>query len=185
MRLLIKISTLLLSITSCAVSNNATVPITVSSDPIGAKIYIDDIYHGNTATGIDLILDQKKHTLRLVKYGYETVNIDMEIGFIQRLYDIELSPIAVVKEPQDVPAPQTYIPFSTHNYYLSPDVKTDELGENQNSSPILNDAQIDQSINSSPQILFNSQSEFVNNGNEAKFNRSFNRKSKINYYNWQ
>jgi len=85
MRSIIKIITpfLIFSITSCSFLNNPHVEVTIDSDPIGAKIYIDDIYYGNTARVVKVVPD-KSRNLRLEKDGYETINIEMKPKFSMR-----------------------------------------------------------------------------------------------------
>jgi hypothetical protein len=225
MRFIIKIITpfLIFSIASCSFLNNPHVEVTIDSDPAGAKIYIDNVYYGNTTRVIKVVPD-KNHNLRLEKDGYETVNIEMKTRFSMRkgregaskcrldlvgwfliaplwgltsfhcrsftedLYNVELSPITVPQQPQNFLTPQgysppNYSPFSTRNYYWTPQSQPDNAAVPDNSQ--VNGVKDNQNISSSQQPIFNNQSEFINNGNEFGSNQNFNRKSKIDYYNWQ
>lgn len=63
-----------LLLSSCAyLRNPAEVMVTIDSEPIGAKIYIDDKYYGDTVRQIYLV-PNKDYNLKLVKDGYQTVN---------------------------------------------------------------------------------------------------------------
>ena len=79
---------LILSTFSCSFLNSHAVVITVDSDPIGAKIYIDDVYYGNTVREISLIPDKNYH-LKLQKDGYKAVNVEIKTTFSFRKYDLQ------------------------------------------------------------------------------------------------
>jgi hypothetical protein len=205
---------LVLFFTSCSFLNNPAVQVTIDSDPAGAKIYVDDVYYGTTTKAINVVPTKKNRHLRIEKDGYKAVDIEMESKFSMRrgregysnckmdllgsflilpifglksihcrsftkeLYSVELSAIVVNRPSQDSVVPQDYTPFSTRSYYFPP--QTQEENKNTISTPDI--SQINQA--QQPPI-FNNQSEFINNGNEAGLNRNFNHKSKIDYYNWQ
>ena len=88
MQFFVKIITSILffSIASCSFLNSETVIVTIDSDPTGAKIYVDDIYYGDTVKEISLIPD-RNHYLRLQKDGYQAVVVEMETAFLLRKYD--------------------------------------------------------------------------------------------------
>lgn len=101
--------------------------------------------------------------------------------FAKRVYDADLEAIPASVPQENISNPQSpsYTPFSTRNYYLPPQVL-----EQKNNPQTINNVEINQNT-TPPQPVFNNQSEFINNGNEAAVNENFNRKTKIDYYNWQ
>lgn len=201
-------------VTSCSFLNDPSVQVTIDSDPAGAKIYVDDVYYGTTAKAINVVPTKKNRHLRIEKDGYKAVDIEMESKFSMRrgregysnckmdllgsffilpifglksvncrsftkeLYSVELSAVVVNKPQQDNIPQQDYTPFSTRSYYFPP--QTQEENKNTISIP-----DVSQSNQSQQSPIFNNQSEFINNGNEAGLNQNFNHKSKIDYYNWQ
>ena len=208
------LSILVLNISSCALRNQPTVIITVDSEPSGAKILIDGIYYGDTAKEVRLIPDKNYH-LRLVKDGYQVIDYEMEtkltlrknrqeennrckadligsvlifpiIGlkslycrdFTKELYSFELTQIPETPRPT---TQNSSTPFSSQNYY-APSNLPGQVNKNPPILEVLEDGKRTNIPSSQP--LFNSHSEFVNDGNDVE-NQNFNRKPKIDYYNWQ
>ncbi|MES2678126.1 MAG: PEGA domain-containing protein [Pseudomonadota bacterium] len=215
MRFLARIILPILIISSCSLRNQPTVIITADSEPSGAKILIDGVYYGDTPKEVHLIPD-KNYQLKLIKDGYQQINYEMETKFNMRkdrqeesgrcnsdllgsififpliglkslycrdftkeLYSFELTPIPENSRPTS----QNSNSFSSQNYYAPSNM----AGQVKQSPPILEVVQENERTNiSSSQPLFNSHSEFVNDGNESNWeDRNFNRKTKIDYYNWQ
>ncbi len=220
MKFLAKIPKLILifSFSSCSFSNQPKVLVTIDSDPAKAKIYIDDVYYGDTTQAIGLT-PNKNYNLRLMKDGYRSVNYEMETKFTMRrnrpteaarckldlLTSFLLFPIAGLKsfycrdftkelysfemEPDllgntTVVAQPPAVPPSWRKYY------TMEQSPNQIQKQSAENLDIDININQTPKLptskpfLFNNQSEFLNDGNES-VEKNFNRKHKMDYYNWQ
>ncbi len=68
---------------SCAFKNKESVFIAIDSDPVGAKIYIDGKYMGDTVKELSLV-PSKDYNLRLVKDGYKTIDYTMKTSFTMR-----------------------------------------------------------------------------------------------------
>lgn len=68
------ISFLSIFLSSCAfLGNPSEVMVTIDSEPLGAKVYVDGEYKGDTTRQIYLV-PNKNYNLQLVKDGYQTVN---------------------------------------------------------------------------------------------------------------
>lgn len=71
---------ILFSLSACSFLNPKTVSVVISSRPSDAKIYIDDVYYGDTAKEIDLV-PSKNYKLKIVKDNYRVAALDMDTKF--------------------------------------------------------------------------------------------------------
>ncbi len=187
---------LILSFSSCSFKNKLAVYVTIDSEPT-SKIYIDDIYYGDTAKEISLVPD-KNYNLRLVKDGYQVINYEMKTKFSMRknrqeessrcmfdlLGSVFVVPIMGLKS--------TYcrdFEKEIYSFELSPiySYKDKDESYRQGINKGRNYTAEDNEQTNAPRMIFNSSSEFANDGNSAGFrNQNFDRKpNKINYYDSQ
>ncbi len=211
---IISLILVIFSTSSCAFLNLKTTPVTINSEPGGAKIYIDDIYIGTTPKEIDVVPDKKPHNLRLVKDGYKTATMNMETKLSLRknqagyskckmdlINSVFILPIFGLTSvycrdftQRVYDAELVLLPTQQFSPEPAPQAPFSSRsyylppsisqGINQRIQSIDNQT-INQNMAAPPQPIFNNQSEYINNGNEPEVRQNFNYKDKVDYYNWQ
>ena len=201
MRFSLKIIVIILifSISSCAFKNQPTVFVTIDSEPSGAKIFVDDIYYGDTAKAISLI-PNKNHHLRLIKDGYQTINYDLETKFSMRknrqeeygrckvdlIGSIFIFPIMGLKSLYCRDFTKELYNFELTQIAEAPSQKSQNIAppfsyqnyyapnnlpaQTNKNNPAIEVQENKRAVPAQP--LFNNRSEFVNDGNEAAVGNS-------------
>ena len=72
-----------ISASSCSLLNDKQVALPITSNPVGADLYIDGQYYGKTPKIVNLE-PSKTYSATAVKEGYGTANIDLETWYSVR-----------------------------------------------------------------------------------------------------